>query len=173
MTHTATVASVRESDLSTHRLEPILTIDQHETVAAAARRLADADVGSLIVLGNDRQVVGIVTERDIVTKVVARRAQAHELTVARIMTRNVVSCQMHTRLDQVRRLMTAHNVRHMPVIEDGAPLGMISVRDLLAYELQQWQTVAEQQSRILDEIERQHPEMVHWRRDTSGRVVIE
>jgi len=167
------VASVRESDLSTHRLEPILTIDQHETAAAAARRMADSDVGSLVVLGNDRQVVGIVTERDIVTKVVARRAPAHELTVARIMTRHVVSCQMHTRLDQVRRLMTAHNVRHMPVIEDGAPLGMISVRDLLAYELQQWQAVAEQQSKILDEIERQHPEMVHWRRDTSGRVVIE
>jgi len=173
MTSTSTVASVRESDLSTHRLDPILTIEQHETVAAAARCMADADIGCLVVLGNDRQVVGIVTERDIVTKVVARRDEAHERTVGRIMTRNVVSCQMHTRLDQVRRMMTAHNVRHMPVIEDGAPLGMISVRDLLAFELQKWQAVAEQQSKILDQIERQHPEMVHWRHDSSGRVVIE
>jgi len=173
MTFTATVASVRESDLSTHRLEPILTIDRHETVAAAARRMADADVGCLLVLGNDRQVVGIVTERDIVTKVVARRNEAHELTVGRIMTRNVVSCQMHTRLDQVHRMMTAHNVRHMPVIEDGAPLGMISARDLLAFELQQWQAVAKQQANLLDQIERKHPDVIPWRRDSSGRVVIE
>jgi len=173
MPHTATVATIRETDLSTRRLEPILTIDQYETVAAAARKMADYDVGCLIVLGNDRQVVGIVSERDITARVVARRIDPTETAVARIMTRNVVACRLHTPLDQVRRMMSAHNVRHMPVIEDGAPLGMVSVRDLLAYELQHWQEVAAEQSRLIEDIEREHPEVVHWRRDPSGRLVIE
>jgi len=173
MTYTATAASIRETDLSTRRLEPILTIDQYETAAAAARKMADHDVGCLIVLGSDRQVVGIVSERDIITRVVARRADPGELSVSRIMTRNVVTCQLHSNLDQVRRMMSAHNIRHMPVIEDGAPLGMISVRDLLAYELHEWRTLAERQSRILDDIEREHPEVAHWRRSQTGRVVIE
>jgi signal-transduction protein with cAMP-binding, CBS, and nucleotidyltransferase domain len=172
MTQTATVASIRDTDLSKRRLEPILTIDQYETVAAAARLMADYEVGCLVVLGNNRQVAGIVSERDIITKVVARRADPNHLAVYRIMSRNVVSCQMHTRLDQVRRMMSAHNVRHLPVIEDGAPLGMVSIRDLMAYEIQHWQSVANEQSQILEDIERQHPEMVHWRRDNSGRVVI-
>jgi len=173
MNRTATVASIRDTDLSTRRLEPILTIDQYETVAAAARMMADYDVGCLIVLGNDRQVAGIVSERDIISKVVASRADPNHLAIYRIMIRNVVSCQLHTRLDQIRRLMSAHNVRHMPVIEDGAPLGMVSIRDLLAYELQQWQSLASEQSQILDDIERHHPEVVHWRRDNRGRVVID
>lgn len=173
MNRTETVASIRDTDLSTRRLEPILTIDQYETVAAAARMMADYDVGCLVVLGNNRQVAGIVSERDVITKVVARRADPNHLAVYRIMSRNVVSCQMHTRLDQIRRMMSAHNVRHMPVIEDGAPLGMVSIRDLLAHELQQWQSLANRQSQILEDIERQHPEVVHWRRDSSGRVVIE
>ncbi|MFO8012002.1 MAG: CBS domain-containing protein [Phycisphaerae bacterium] len=172
MTQTATVASIRDTDLSKRRLEPILTIDQYETVAAAARMMADYEVGCLVVLGTNRQVAGIVSERDIITKVVARRADPNHLAVYRIMSRNVVSCQMHTRLDQVRRMMSAHNVRHLPVIEDGAPLGIVSIRDLMAYEIQHWQSVANEQSQILEDIERQHPEMVHWRRDPSGRVVI-
>ena len=172
MTQTATVASIRDTDLSRRRLEPTLTIDQYETVEAAAQKMADHDVGCLIVLANDRQVAGIVSERDIVAKVLARRADPHQLAVYHIMSRNVVSCQMHTRLEQVRRMMSAHNLRHIPVIEEGAPLGMVSIRDLLAYELQQWQSLADRQSQILGDIERRHPEVVHWRRDKSGRVVI-
>jgi len=173
MKQTATVASIRDTDLSTRRLEPILTIDQYETVAAAARMMADYDVGCLVVLGNDRQVAGIVSERDVISKVLACRADPNQLAVYRIMSRNVVSCQLHTRLEQVRRMMSAHNVRHMPVIEDGAPLGMVSIRDLLAYELQQWQSLAKEQSEILGDIERRHPEVVPWHRDNRGRVVIE
>ncbi len=173
MTYNATVASIRETDLSTRRLEPILTIDQYETVAAAARKMADHEIGCLLVLGSDRQVVGIVSERDVINRVVARRADPGELSVSRIMTRNVVTCQLHSSLDQVRRMMSAHSVRHVPVVEDGAPLGMISIRDLLSYELHEWRSLAERQAEILDDIERDHPEVAHWRRSKSGRVVID
>jgi len=166
-------ATVGETHLSSHRLEPILVIDQYESVAAAARKMADHDVGSLLVLGSKRQVAGIVTERDIVTHVVAQRNDPEQMAVHHIMTRNVVSCRSDTNLNHVRQLMMGHNVRHLPVIEDGAPIGMISARDLLTRELQQWQSLAQHQSQILQDIEREHPEVVRWRRDNRGRVVID
>ena len=173
MSGTATVATIRETELSSWRLERTLTIDAHETVAEAARKMAYHDVGCLIVLGEKRQVAGIVTERDLVTKVVSRETDAALVPVADIMTRNVVSCNLDTSASKVRHLMTAHNVRHVPVIEEGAPLGMVSSRDILAHELSHYQAVARQQSALLDTIEREHPEVVKWHRDGTGRVVID
>jgi len=173
MSPSQNVATVGDTNLGTRRLEPILTIDQFESVEAAACEMASHDVGSLIVLGQKRQVVGIVTERDIITRVIARQADPDQMAVHHIMTRNVISCRSNTTLNEVRRLMLGHNVRHLPVIEDGAPLGMVSARDLLTRELQQWQSLAQHQSQILDDLERQHPEVVHWQRNGRGRVLVD
>jgi len=173
MIGTATVATVREADLKDWRLGLVLTIEDRDTVEDAAAKLADHDVGCLVVLGHRQQVVGIMTERDIVSKVVSRGADPAKVTVGTIMTPGVISCRSDTPLSKVRRLMTAHNVRHLPVIEDEVPHGMVSVRDILAYELTQYQTLAQKQSEILGHIERNHPEVVHWRRDPGGRIVID
>jgi len=173
MTGTATVATVREADLKDWRLARVLTVQDHDTVKEAANRMADHDVGCLVVLGRRQQVVGIMTERDIVTKVVARGADPSKVTVTTIMTPGVISCRSDTSLSKVRRLMTAHNVRHLPVIEDEVPHGMVSVRDVLAYELTEYQALVQKQAEILGQIERDHPEVVHWRRDSSGRILIE
>ena len=173
MTGTATVATVREADLKDWRLGLILTIKDRDTVEEAATRMADHDVGCLVVLGDRQQVVGIMTERDVITKVVSRGANPSKVTVATIMTPGVISCRSDTPLSKVRRLMTAHNVRHLPVIEDDVPHGMVSVRDVLAYELTQYQALVQKQAEILGQIERDHPEVVHWRRDPAGRIVID
>jgi len=173
MTGTATVATVREADLKDWRLARVLTIQDRDTVEDAAAKMADHDVGCLVVLGHRQQIVGIMTERDIVSKVVSRGADPAKVTVRTIMTSGVISCRSNTPLSKVRRLMTAHNVRHLPVVEDEVPHGMVSVRDVLAYELTQYQALVQKQAEILGQIERDHPEVVHWRRDPAGRIVID
>ena len=173
MIETTTVATVREADLKDWRLARVLTIRDSNTVEEAATKLADYDVGCLVVVGRRQQVVGIMTERDIITKVVSRGADPAKVKVAGIMTAGVISCRSDTPISKVRRLMTAHNVRHLPVIEDEVALGMVSVRDILAYELTEYQALAQKQSEILGRIEQDHPEVVHWRRDAAGRLVID
>jgi CBS domain-containing protein len=170
---TATVATVREADLKDWRLARVLTVRDTDTVASAAARMADHDVGSLVVLGHRQQVVGIMTERDVITKVVSRGSDPSKVSVAAIMSPGVISCRSDTPISKVRRLMTAHNVRHLPVIEDDVAHGMVSVRDILAFELTEYQVLVKKQSDILGQIERDHPEVVHWRRGQGGRIMID
>jgi len=68
--------------------------------------------------------------------------------------------------------MADHNIRHLPIVESGRALGMISSRDVLAHQLATVQAVARQQSKLLHDLEHQHPGISHIVKDGFGRVVI-
>ena len=113
----------------------VLTVEASATVAHAARVMSDHEVGALVVTGADRRAVGIVTERDVLRDVVAPERPAGEVTVAEVMTADLLSCTMATAYPEARRLMAEHGIRHLPILEDGRPVGMLSIRDVLTYEL--------------------------------------
>jgi signal-transduction protein with cAMP-binding, CBS, and nucleotidyltransferase domain len=158
---------------SIRRQGHIITIREGETAAGAARKMHENDIGCLVVLGTAGEVAGVITERDIIKKVVAQSENPGKLAVGEIMNNTVISCNMDTPLARAQRMMTAHGIRHIPIIEEGVAVGMLSSRDILAHQLSRTKAIARRQSAILGQIEQEYPELAHWRRDTTGRIIID
>ncbi len=150
----------------------VMTIMADADVITAARQMHKSDIGCLVVVDSDARVVGIVTERDVLVKVVACAANPAVVRVADIMTVEVVSCETGTSISEAERIMAVHRVRHLPIVDDDMPVGMISSRDVMAYELSAAKAVANQQYRLLDDLEKQFPGITNLRKDAAGRVVI-
>ena len=100
------------------------------SVDLAAVMMRDRGVGSLIVVSGD-MAVGIVTERDIVTKVVAGNRAPTSLRVRDVMTTPVVSVHPHEDVEAVARKMSARRIRRLPVVQDGKLLGIVTENDIL------------------------------------------
>lgn len=105
------------------------------TVSDAARRLTDADVGALVVCDAERRIRGIVSERDIVRHL-ARRGAA-EATVEAIMTHDVHTCSSQETVARAMALMTRFRYRHLPVVDDGRLVGIISIGDLVKHRVRE------------------------------------
>lgn len=101
-----------------------------ESVFAALSLLAEHDVGALLVMDGP-SLVGIVSERDYTRKVALAGRNSRETTVADIMSREVVSVTPKTGTRECMRLMSERKIRHLPVIDAGTVLGMISIRDIM------------------------------------------
>src|SRR3990170_7465012 len=100
------------------------------TVAQAASVMRDRGVGSLIVVEGGK-AVGILTERDIVTKVAAEDRKASTLKVRDVMTSPVVSVHPHEEVEEAARRMSKRRIRRLPVVQDGKLLGVITENDIL------------------------------------------
>src|SRR4051794_1689844 len=94
----------------------IESISPAATVFEAAVRMNDKKIGALLVLDEGR-LVGIITERDILQRVVAQRRDAAETMVDEIMTAEVACCQCDTSLDEARGVMKNRRIRHLPVVD--------------------------------------------------------
>ncbi len=113
----------------------IVSIGAESTVATATRLLRQSNVGCLLVQDEDGRVVGIVTERDVIMKALELSADLEQISVGQIMTREVVSCSLETAMIEAQELMSRHAIRHLPIIENGRPIGMISSRDVVSHQL--------------------------------------
>lgn len=150
----------------------VLTIESTESVAAMAREMRDKGVSSLIVVSGEGRIVGIATERDVVRKIVAEGFDPGNVKVAAVMTTNVLGCSPQTKLTKAAQVMADHKIRHLPIIRDGIPIGMISSRDIMSHELSASKSVIRRQSQFIRELEAAHPGIGDIERDASGRVVI-
>ena len=150
----------------------VLTIRADSTITAAAHKMGDNGIGCLIVVNAQRHAVGIISERDVLTKVVARSANPGTVTVAEAMEAPIIACTLSTSIDKAQQVMASHGIRHLPIIENGVPVGMISSRDILAHELSQARAVAVEQSKFIDELEETFPGITDLRKDRAGRIVI-
>lgn len=111
--------------------EPAMTCRTSDCLNTAARLMWEHDCGAIPVTGDDGQLVGIVTDRDICMAAYTRGATLHDIAVSDAMARNVVSCQADDSLDAAERLMSAHQVRRLPVVDrDQRPIGMLSMNDI-------------------------------------------
>jgi CBS domain-containing protein len=109
---------------------PVRTIDGRATVRAAAAALRDLDVGTLVVMAGD-DIVGIISERDVV-RAVADGADIDDVAVGAVMSPDP---RYATTTDSIRaalNTMIAVGVRHLPVVEEGEVIGIVSMRDLVA-----------------------------------------
>src|SRR5271165_74343 len=126
------MATVR--DILARKGNHIESIDPATSVYDAAVRMRDLRIGALLVLVESR-LVGIVTERDILQRVVAEGLDATETSVEDVMTKEVACCQKDTSLDEARGVMKNRRIRHLPVVDsDEKLLALISIGDLNAYQ---------------------------------------
>ncbi|HUO54965.1 MAG TPA: CBS domain-containing protein [Rhodoblastus sp.] len=113
-----------------------VTITQpHRTMIEASSLLAEKGIGAVIVTGDDGQVLGILSERDIVRAVGRHGASVLQEPVSKYMTSKVVTTGMDEAIDHVMEQMTAGRFRHLPVIENGRLAGVISIGDVVKHRL--------------------------------------
>jgi CBS domain-containing protein len=112
----------------------IHSIELGTTVLDAAVLMNEHKIGSLLVMDGER-MAGILTERDILTRVVVDRLDPSDTLVGNVMTTDVVCGRPYTSIDEARGVMKNRRLRHLPIIDDeGVLLGLISIGDLNAHE---------------------------------------
>ena len=119
-----------------HKGGEIFWIQPDDTIAHAVTVLRDHDIGALPVKSPQGDLVGILSERDIVRRLADTPGQTLPQTVADLMTPDPDTCTTDETLVKVLRRMTDGRFRHMPVTENGAIIGMISIGDVVNYRLQ-------------------------------------
>ena len=108
-------------------------IDANKPVAYAARMMKDEDVGLAPIVEGDR-LVGTLTDRDIVTRVVAEGKDPQSVTVREVASTNLVTVDPKQDLDEALRLMAQHQVRRLPVVENGRLVGIVAQADIALKE---------------------------------------
>ena len=108
----------------------VVCIRQDEPVSAAAKLLKRSNIGALPVCDDARRLRGIVTDRDIVTRCVALDADPAETRVAEIMSRGVVTASPLDEVTHAARVMSADQVRRLPVLDEGKLVGMVTLCDM-------------------------------------------
>ena len=124
-----------------------ITVHGGTTVAAAARLMKKHHVGALMVVEGER-LTGIFTERDVVFRVLAEGRDASTTRVSEVMTANPRTVDADKAVGHALMLMYDGGFRHVPVVDDGKPLGMISARDALGPELQEFELELVQRDHI-------------------------
>jgi len=115
----------------------LVTIPQNERVTEAARWMHENRVGCLVVVDDDRKMTGIISERDILRWIGELTPETYFQRVGDVMTTEVISADPTTPLAEAQDRMAEHGIRHLPVVEDGILVGMISMRDLVSREVRE------------------------------------
>ncbi|MDT4932095.1 MAG: hypothetical protein QOF92_4962 [Pseudonocardiales bacterium] len=131
---------MRISDILRHKETAsgadVVTISPTDTVTTLVAALAEHNVGALIAVDGD-SVIGIVSERDIVRRIAEHGADVLEKPVSEIMTTSVLSCTSGDSVDSIAETMTTRRIRHMPVIDNGTLVGIISIGDVVSSRIRQ------------------------------------
>ncbi len=115
----------------------IATIEPTADLASAVKLLAARRIGALVVTSSEREIAGIISERDIIRVLAEFGAAALEQPVGQVMTRKVVTCTRADTMSGIMELITAGKFRHLPVVEGNKLIGIISIGDVVKYRVQQ------------------------------------
>ena len=113
----------------------VISIDPTATLDTAVKTLAEHKIGALLVLGPDRRVTGILSERDIVRALAERGAGVLSEPLAQVMTRKVVTCSESDSVGVLMERMTTGKFRHLPVVEQEQVIGVVSIGDLVKWRI--------------------------------------
>lgn len=120
--------------------QTVYSVSSSTTVLAAIALMAETRVGALLVL-DDEQLVGIVSERDYVRKMVLKGRSSFATPVRDIMTADVVTVGLNETNQHCMQLMTQKHLRHLPVVEDGKVIGLLSIGDLVKGIIEEQQSL--------------------------------
>lgn len=110
----------------------VFSVSPDSTIASVIDELRTRGVGALVVSEDGVAVTGIVSERDIVRGLAGRGPSLMDEVVANVMTRDVVTCGPQDTTEQLMEIVTSRRIRHIPVVEDGQMIGVVSIGDVVA-----------------------------------------
>ena len=113
----------------------VVTIAPSASLASAVGLLVEKRIGAVLILGADRRVVGILSERDVVRALAERGAGALEEPVSQTMTRKVSTCNENESVLNIMERMTEGRSRHVPVVDQGELVGIVSIGDVVKHRL--------------------------------------
>ena len=120
-----------------HKGYQITAVDPTATIAQVAEVLAERRIGAVLVLDRAEQLLGIVSERDILRSLAANGARTLEMTAGQLMTRALQVAHPDMTEEEVMAMMTAGRFRHVPVMEHGVLVGLISIGDVVKARIMQ------------------------------------
>ncbi|WP_232629037.1 CBS domain-containing protein [Methylobacterium sp. Leaf118] len=111
------------------------TVSPNRTVDEAIHMLAEKRIGALIVSDSGGRVIGILSERDVMRALACDGASAVDQPLSRYMTAKVVTCTRRASIEDVMETMTEGRFRHLPVVEDGRLVGVVSIGDVVKHRI--------------------------------------
>lgn len=114
----------------------VVTIQPHRTLQEICRELLDHGIGAVVVIDANHTVVGIVSERDIVTAVAEGGPDALQDAASRHMSTNFRVVEEHNTIDEAMETMTIERRRHLPVLREGRLCGLVSIGDVVKYRIE-------------------------------------
>ncbi len=121
----------------------VIRIDGGATVFEAVKAMVEANVGALLITDGDdahddgEEIIGIFTERDYLRRIAVEGRRSRDTSVSEVMSSPVLVVRQETTVEEAMALMTDRRIRHAPVVEEGALVGMISIGDLVKHQSKQ------------------------------------
>jgi CBS domain-containing protein len=131
----------------------VIAVAPDATLFDAAQLLHEHRIGALVVLDRSDQLIGIVSERDVVAAIAAHRGDALHMHVDQVMSADVVVCSPRDTVEQLMTVMTERRFRHLPVVDNGKLVGIVSIGDVVKRRI----------SEISDEADVLHDYLTHGR----------
>lgn len=115
----------------------VFTVLAHAPIAEAVRVLNEHRIGAVVVLSDSGSVAGILSERDIVRHLAGDPARLLDRAVREVMTSEVITCTRQTDISELMERMTMHRIRHIPIVEDGDLIGIVSIGDVVKRKIEE------------------------------------
>jgi len=115
----------------------VVSVSPGDTILSVARTLTERRIGAALVRDTAGKLLGIISERDIVTGMANQGQGTTQLPVERLMTRDLITVTRHTSVTEAMELMTRRRVRHLPVMENGELVGLVSIGDLVKARIEE------------------------------------
>jgi signal transduction histidine kinase len=109
----------------------VVSVSPEATMREAVRRMAEEKIGSILIVDGEGVLHGIFSERDLVRIIAANGAEARGYRIGDIASKNLITCTETSSLEELLTLMSNHTIRHVPVVNEGKLVGMVSARDLM------------------------------------------
>jgi len=117
---------------------PCFTLIEKDTLKSASEKLKKYNVGVMPVLNeSDKSVIGIISERDLARYICVDEFK-NNLPVDKIMSKNIISCDLNTSVTQLMEIISSHKIRHVPIIEEKKLLGIVSIGDVVNHIIDQY-----------------------------------
>ncbi len=130
--------------------QTLVTARRDTSVRAAAVAMAEQSVGAILVVDDSGRLIGLFTERDALNRVVARGLDPEQTPLAAVMTDKLQTATPDKTLGHALHLMFEGGFRHLPVVEDGRPVGMVSARNALGLEILQFERERQERDHLAE-----------------------
>lgn len=131
---------MKVSEILTAEDEEVVTIGDDRSITEVAGVMADRGLGAVVVTGEGGKLSGIISERDIVRALNEHGAATHDMRVAELMTSSLITCEPDNSVEDVMKLMTEHGIRNLPVLQDGALVGVVVILSVVRARLAEVET---------------------------------